>query len=86
MNKKLILTICLIGLLLISPASAEIVTAKVDDKGVLYANRELVGTLHTPYGWITVSDDDYNKIRVNDTIRYDTKLDPFWFTWSVEVV
>lgn len=88
MNERLLI-ITLIGLLLmIAPVSAEMVTAKVDDKGLMYYHSEgIVGTLHTPYGWIIVTDEDYNNIMVNDTIRYDTKKDTFWHLyWTVEVV
>ena len=74
-------------MLLMSSSSAEMVTAKVDDKGLI-ANyyKELVGTLHTEYGEITVRDDDYNLIKINNTIRYNTDI-PFWSNyWDVEVI
>ena len=92
MTKKLwILIICIIGLLLISPISAKEVTAKVDDKGLMWINSNrggVVGTLHTCYGEIIVSNEDYNNIMVNDTIRYDTDMiDYFWTSyWDVEKV
>ena len=90
-EKLLILIICIIGLLLISPISAKEVTAKVDDKGLMWVNDNrggIVGTLHTCYGEITVSNEDYNNIMVNDTIRYDTDMvDYFWTPfWEVEKV
>lgn len=88
-KKLLILIICIIGLLLISPISANEVTAKVDDKGLMWvASIGIVGTLHTCYGEITVSNEDYNNIMVNDTIRYDTDMvDYFWTPfWEVEKV
>jgi len=90
-EKLLILIICIIGLLLISPISAKEVTAKVDDKGLLFitGNRGgIIGTLHTCYGEITVYEEDYNNIMVNDTIRYDTDMvDYFWTPfWEVEKV
>lgn len=88
--KRLFLIILAIGiLLLISPISAKMVTAKVDDKGLMYTQRDgMIGTLHTQYGSITVSNEDYNKISINDTIRYNTDMvDYFWNTfWDVEVV
>ncbi len=88
---KRLFIICLIGLLLITPISAKIVTTKVDDKGLLFVSDNrggIVGTLHTEYGEITVSDEDYNNIMVNDTIRYDTDMvDSFWTVfWDVEKV
>ena len=77
-------------LLVVSPVSAEIVTAKVDDKGLMWVQSRsgIVGTLHTCYGEITVSPEDYNSIMVNDTIRYDTDMiDYFWTPfWEVEKV
>ena len=90
-EKLLILIICIIGLLLISPISAKEVTAKVDDKGLMWMHDNrggIVGTLHTCYGEITVSNEDYNNIMVNDTIRYDTDMvDYFWTPfWEVEKV
>ena len=91
-EKRLILIIlCVASLLLISPVSAEIVTTKVDDKGLMWVDHNrggLVGTLHTEYGEITVRDDDYNSIRINDTIRYNTDMiDWFWTPfWEVEKV
>ena len=91
MTEKLLIVICIIGLLLISPISAKEVTAKVDDKGLMWvdANRGgIVGTLHTSYGEITVSNEDYNNIMVNDTIRYDTDMINYFWTpfWDVEKV
>ncbi|MBO5180140.1 MAG: hypothetical protein J6B87_07350 [Clostridia bacterium] len=89
MTEKLLIVICIIGLLLISPLSAKEVTAKVTDKGLMWVNsRGIVGTLHTSYGEITVSAEDYNNIMVNDTIRYDTDMiDYFWTPfWEVEKV
>lgn len=90
-TKGIILIICIIGLLIITPISAREVTAKVDDKGLLFINDNrggVVGTLHTCYGEITVSKEDYNNIMVNDTIKYDTDLiDYFWTPfWDVEKV
>lgn len=91
-KKRLIVIIILIGIiLLIAPVSAKIVTAKVDDKGLSVYGQTVpfyTGTLHTEYGTIAVSDEDYNKIEINDTIRYDTKMiDNFWsHYWTVEVV
>lgn len=86
MNKKIIM-ICLIGLLLISPVSAKMVTAKVDDKGLIWVGGEgIVGTLHTEYGTITVTEEDYNKVMINDTITYDTDMHSFWNQfWSIKV-
>ena len=85
-----ILSIFLIGvLLLMTPISAEMVTAKVDDKGLMYTQRDgLIGTLHTCYGEITVSNADYNRVDINDTISYnDDLVDYFWVTfWDMEVV
>lgn len=91
MTGKRLFIICLIGLLLVTPVSAKMVTAKVDDKGLLFVNDNrggIVGTLHTCYGEITVTDEDYNQIMVNDTIRYDTDMvDYFWDVfWDVEKV
>lgn len=90
MTEKLLIVICIIGLLLISPISAKEVTAKVDDKGLIWIQNwgGVVGTLHTSYGEITVSKEDYNNIMVNDTIRYDTDMiDYFWTPfWEVEKV
>lgn len=90
MTEKLLILI-IIGLLLISPISAKEVTAKVDDKGLMWVHNSqggIVGTLHTCYGEITVSNEDYNNIMVNDTIRYDTDMvDYFWTNfWDVEKV
>ena len=90
-TKGIILIICVIGLLIIAPISAKEVTAKVDDKGLLfiYDHRGgIVGTLHTCYGEITVNQEDYNNIMVNDTIKYDTDMvDYFWTVhWDVEKV
>lgn len=90
MTEKLLIVICIIGLLLISPVSAKEVTAKVDDKGLMWVQNwgGVIGTLHTCYGEITVSKEDYNNIVVNDTIRYDTDMiDYFWTPfWEVEKV
>lgn len=90
MIEKLLIVICIIGLLLISPVSAKEVTAKVDDKGLIWVQNwgGVIGTLHTSYGEITVSKEDYNNIMVNDTIRYDTDMiDYFWTPfWEVEKV
>ena len=74
-GKLLILIICIIGLLLISPLSAKEVTAKVDDKRLLIDdNRDMfVGTLHTCYGEITVSNEDYNNIIENIAKIYPKK-------------
>ena len=91
-EKRLILIIlCVTSLLLVSPVSAEMVTAKVDDKGLMWVHDNrggIVGTLHTCYGEITVSPEDYNNIMINDTIRYDTDMvDYFWTPfWEVEKV
>ena len=90
-TKRIILIICVIGLLIMTPISAKEVTAKVDDKGLLFVNDNrggIVGTLHTCYGEITVDREDYNHIMVNDTIKYDTDLvDYFWTPfWDVEKV
>lgn len=90
-TKGMILIICIIGLLVITPISAKEVVAKVDDKGLLFINDNrggVVGTLHTCYGEITVNREDYNRIMVNDTIKYDTDLvDYFWTPfWDVEKV
>ena len=91
MTKKLwILIICIIGLLLISPISAKEVIAKVDDKGLLIDDhRDLfMGTLHTCYGEITINNEDYNSIMVNDTISYNTDMISYFWTpyWDVEKV
>lgn len=90
MTEKLLIVFCIIGLLLISPVSAKEVTAKVDDKGLMWVQNwgGVIGTLHTCYGEITVSKEDYNNIMVNDTIRYDTDMiDYFWTPfWEVEKV
>lgn len=90
MTEKLLIVICIIGLLLISPVSAKEVTAKVDDKGLMWAQNwgGVIGTLHTCYGEITVSNEDYNNIMVNDTIRYDTDMVDYSWTpfWEVEKV
>ena len=90
MTEKLLIVICIIGLLLISPVSAKEVTAKVDDKGLMWVQNwgGVIGTLHTSYGEITVSKEDYNNIMVNDTIRYDTDMiDYFWTPfWEVKKV
>lgn len=82
----LILIICLIGLVVIMPASAKEVTAKVDDKGLVWYNGYgLIGTLHTQYGTITVTDEDYNNIMINDTITYNTDKNTFWDVyWKVK--
>lgn len=88
-KKRLILCVILMGILLITPVSAKIVTAKVDDKGIVMYGQTgvLGGTLHTEYGEILVNDEDYNKVDINDTIRYDTKLDSFWMHyWDIEVI
>ena len=89
--KRMILIICVIGLLIIAPVSAKEVTAKVDDKGLLFVYDHrggIVGTLHTCYGEITVNEEDYNNIMVNDTIKYDTDMVDFFWTihWDVEKV
>lgn len=88
MSIKLILILFCIGLLIITPVFSKEVTAVVDDKGLIWVNGEgLVGTLHTDYGTIIVTDDDYNKIMVNDTIKYNTDKNTFWRTyWEVEVI
>lgn len=89
-EKKIILgSLLIILLILISPVSAKVVTAKVDDKGLIGYGRSLslVGTLHTEYGTIAVSDEDYNRVEINDTIRYDTHKDTFWSSfWNIEVI
>ena len=89
MSKQLIALLLICSLLLLSPVSAEVVTAKVDDKGLMYTQRDgVVGTLHTCYGEIIVSRDDYNNVNINDTIRYNNDLvDYFWGTyWDIEVI
>ena len=89
MSKQLIALLLICSLLLLSPVSAEVVTAKVDDKGVVtWGNTGVIsGTLHTKYGEIVVTDEDYNKVDIGDTIRYDTKLDSFWMhQWDIEVI
>lgn len=91
MNFKMGLIILFLGMLLTSCVSAREVTAKVDDKGLIWVQNGgggIVGTLHTCYGEITVSAEDYNNIMVNDTIRYDTDMiDCFWTNfWDVEKV
>lgn len=90
MTEKLLIVICIIGLLLIFPVSAKEVTAKVDDKGLIWIQNwgGIIGTLHTCYGEITVSEEDYNNIMVNDTIRYDTDMIDYYWTpfWEVEKV
>lgn len=90
-DKRFIIIICIIGLLIMSPIYAQEVIAKVDDKGLLfiYDHRGgIVGTLHTQYGEITVDKEDYNNIQINDTIKFDTDLiDYFWtIYWNVEKV
>lgn len=89
MSKQLIALLLICSLLLLSPVSAEVVTAKVDDKGLMYTQRDgVVGTLHTCYGEIIVSREDYNNVNINDTIRYNNDLvDYFWHTyWDIEVI
>ena len=91
MTGKRLFIICLIGLLLVTPVSAKMVTTKVNDKGLLFVNDNrggIIGTLHTEYGEITVNKEDYNQIMINDTIRYDTDMvDYFWTPfWDVEKV
>lgn len=89
MSKILLIVVIISALLLCSPVSAKMVTAKVDDKGLIAygAGGAIVGTLHTQYGEITVSDKDYNAVEINDTIRYDTDIDSFWqFRWPIEVI
>lgn len=92
MNEKrfMLIFFLIVLLLMVSPISAEIVTAKVNDKGLLYDSTrgKFIGTLHTEYGEITVNREDYNNIMVNDTIRYDTDMvDYFWTPfWEVEKV
>lgn len=69
-----------------TPVYSKEVTAVVDDKGLIgTSDLGIVGTLHTNYGTIVVTDDDYNKINVNDTIRYNTDK-TFWTYWEVELV
>lgn len=86
MTVKLILILFCIGLLIITPVFSKEVTAVVDDKGLMWSDdRGIVGTLHTGYGTITVTDDDYNRIMVNDTIKYNTDK-TFWTYWEVEVI
>ena len=86
-EKRLILLICIIGFLLVSPISAKEVIAVVDDKGLEHSyDYGLIGTLHTCYGEITVGNKEYNEININDTIRYNTDM-PFWTCyWDVEKV
>lgn len=90
MSEKLLIVICIIGLLLFSPISAKEVVAKVDDKKLLIDdNRDMfIGVLHTCYGEITVNNEDYNSIMVNDTIRYNTDMINYFWTpfWDVEKV
>lgn len=91
MNRVLfIFCLAIMVFLFISPASAVMVTAKVDDKGLIAMHGYgIIGTLHTCYGSIAVEDEDYNDISVNDTIKYDTdfKRNLLWAdTWEVEKV
>lgn len=88
LNKNIIIILLLGVLLLITPVYSKEVTSVVDDKGLLYVySSGILGTLHTPYGWIIVNDEDYNNIEVNDTIKYDTHKDTFWdYCWDVELV
>ena len=88
MIKKVILITILITLLF-SPVSAKVVTAKVDDKGLIgYGNSAAIeGTLHTEYGTILVREQDYNRVQINDTIRYETDMNQFWHRyWDIEVI
>lgn len=86
MTKKLILILFCIGLLIMTPVYSKEVTAVVDDKGLIgTSDLGIVGTLHTAYGTIVVTDEDYNKINVNDTIKYNTDK-TFWMYWEVELV
>ena len=89
MTKQLfVIFLLIVLLLLISPVNAKIVTAKIDDKGLLFTHSYgVLGTLHTEYGTIIVEDYVYNNVEINDTIKYDTKKDTFWsYYWDVEVI
>jgi len=72
MNKHFILSCLIIGLLLITPISAKVITTKVDDKQLIdtYGTSR---TIHTvDFGDILVLYNDYNRIMINDNITFDT--------------
>ena len=72
MSKRFILICLIIGLLLITPISAKVITTKVDDKTMVdtYGTSRAVHTVD--FGDIIVLDRDYNRIMINDTITFNT--------------
>ena len=69
----LMLIICCVMGLLVSPVYAEVITSNVDDKEIVNTYG-ISYTIHTvDFGDICVSSMDYQKIMINDNITFDTK-------------
>ena len=73
-NKRLLLLIItLIGLLLLNPVSAKVITSKVDDKEIV-DTYGVSFTVHTvDFGDINVNSDVYNKVMIGDNITFSSE-------------
>lgn len=80
-----LLLICLIGLLLITPISAKVITTKVDDKEIVntYGTSYTVHTVD--FGDIIVLWEDYNQIMINDNITFNTDGE-FGGYWGIQKI
>lgn len=69
-EKRLLLVIGLIGLLLLNPASAKIITSQVDDKEIIDTYGQS-WTVHTvDFGDLNVYPEVYNRIMIGDNITF----------------
>jgi len=83
MNKKIIICCLIIGLLLLSPVSAKIITSKVDDKRIMHTYGPSF-TVHTvDFGDIRVYHNVYNQIMINDTISFSDQCDETYHYYTV---
>ena len=73
MTKKILLICLVIGLLLIAPVSAKVITTKVDDKKIIHSYCDGYYFIHTvDFGDIEVTENEYQEIFINDTVTFDT--------------
>lgn len=82
MIKRVILICLIIGLLLMTPLHARMITTKVDDKEIVdtYGTSR---TLHTvDFGDIVVLSTDYNRVMIGDNITFDTN-ENFGGYWEI---
>ena len=84
MNKKRVIIILLIiGLLLMTPISAKVITSEVTDKKIVKTYGACF-TVHTAdFGDIRVDHEVYNQIMIGDNITFNDNCEDFEFYYTV---